>query len=199
MWALPALTTNEAADIDQQLGVGGLWSLLLFRKEDAAVLCGLERNWAAFDAALGKNAHIITLLDISRRNDRVSLRFPGDYESAVGNFCNCLEVPLDELPALVLLNGRSEQFDGTPYWSFQRGDLKESSDALIRLVGDMQRATRTSPSLDEPAKAEWLTQATKRLLTSASGREMRGLIMKNPSVVVSLLKVLFNRVSGSGS
>jgi hypothetical protein len=135
---------------------------------------------------------------MSRNNDRVSLRFPENYESAVGDFCNHLEVPLDELPALVLLNGRSEQFNGTPYWSLHRGNLKESSDALVRLVGDMQRATRISPSLDEPAKTEWLTQATNRLLTSVSGREMRGLIMENPRVVVSLLKVLFKTVSGSG-
>jgi hypothetical protein len=126
MWALPALTTNDVENIDEQLNIGGLWSVLLFRRADKEILKGLEQNWSAFNTALGKNAHVITLLDIKRNGDRVSLKFPDSYEDSVGEFCNKLPVGLDELPALVLLNGRSEQFDGVPYWSFQKGGTRES-------------------------------------------------------------------------
>lgn len=190
MWAIPALTTNEIGSIEEQLKIAGLWSILLFRRADKMVLRGLEQNWSMFNTALGENAHIITLLDIKRIDDKVSLSFPKNYEAKVGEFCNELGVRLDELPALVLLNGQSEQFKGTPYWSFHRASLKEGSDALVHLVSDMQEATR-HPPYSARNMEEWLQHATDQLLRSTSGREARGVMLKNSGLIISALKKIF--------
>jgi hypothetical protein len=192
MWAQPALTTNDLKNIDKKLKEGGFWSVLLFRRADKQILMGLEQNWSAFNTALGENAHIITLLDMENTGDRVSLKFPDSYESSVGEFCNKLKIRLDELPALVLLNGHSEQFVEVPYWSLQKGGMKENSAALVSLVGDMQSATETPPPSDEAAKTVWLQQATTQLIRSASGREMKWIIQKNSKFLVSALKALLN-------
>ena len=97
---------------------------------------------------------------------------------------------MDELPALVILNGRSEQFKGIPYWSFHRANLKEGSEALVRLVSDMQIATRNPPS-SARSMEEWLQHATDQLMRSAAGREARGIALQNSGLIISALKNIF--------
>lgn len=198
MWDLSGLPVADARSIEYQLGQGGLWSVLLFRYADEKIRAGLEQNWQLFHTSLGSNAHVITLLNVKQSGTKASLKFPEDYESAVGGFCNSLKVPIDKLPALVLLNGKQGEDGKPPYWSLRRATLKEGSDALVSLIADMQTATdHGPPPQDEPLRTQWLEKATERLLWSASGKQFISMAVANPEVLRSALKRLLSFLTGT--
>lgn len=188
MWALAGLTTIHPDNIETSLGMGGLWSLLLFRVDDEAMRSRLQHDWSLVSSALGYYAHIITLVNRDERTGAVSL--PRGYESAIGQYCNQFGVPVDQLPCLVILNGWSDSHLGIPYLPLNETVAKMGPKALLTVVGDLQRATLTSPPDDEAAKKEWLGRATNLLLRTATGRQIRWFITDNSQVILAAARLV---------
>ena len=158
MWALPSLSALHPDHIIGDLDSRSLWCLLLFPKADKSILRALDHNWDLFDKALGRNAHVITLLEREEAGPTPRLKFPQDYEKSVGEFCNRLEIRHDELPALILLNAVNES-QQAPYWHFVNSPM--GSEELKRIIADVCEATfGIDHSLDPTA---WRKAATSKL------------------------------------
>jgi hypothetical protein len=194
MWSLPTLDTLDASYLEDHLA-RGLWGLLLFRRMDETIRSGLERNWDIFNNALGPNAHVITLAKTTPQPPHVSLRFPENYEAAVGRCCGELGIRLDQLPALVLINGKANEYEGTPYWSLSGRTSQEASDNLVALVSDMMEGTRTAPPLLEPERTQWLEHATDCIVRNSSGRQVCNFIAKHQKILIAVVQRLLRSVT----
>lgn len=144
MWSLPSLKPENVDQIDGFLETDSIWAVLLFPRADRNVLRALEENWSLFSEALGPQAHVITLLEQKETKTGIKLAFPKNYGNLVGNFCKTLGIPIDEMPALVLINSAGGPANNPPYWSFA-GDPENGSKMLMSIVSDMQFATFNAP------------------------------------------------------
>jgi hypothetical protein len=124
----------------------------------------------------------------------IKLAFPKDYESLVGNFCKTLGIPVDEMPALVLINSAEDPENNPPYWSFA-GDPESGSRMLMSIVGDMQFATFNAP-MDLHGR-QWREAVIKLMFKRSAGRFVKRVSKTHAGKIVSAVKTAISKLSFS--